>query len=450
MSACVYVVHCIDTEGPLYESLDATFERLNHALGLQLKPDRETLRKIQAGDLDLGAKTKSARVMVEPALLACMEDWGQLDEMLEDLLSAPYRARFSDSTNAGWVFSWFILDHVGYLVNPRRRDIGYHNIFDHYRRKLEETSSHQDEIHWHFHPMSHTREAHVCATSYLNSPQLLEGLARRIIDRQWFPVAFRAGFHTERPDSHWFLEQWIPLDYSNQGMPEAELEREQQDISGGRFGDWRRAPSNWTAYHPSHDDYQIPGECNRVIFRCLNVGTRLRLLTQYEVDRAFQMAQSGTPAVLAFCNHDWRDMRRDVQQVHSLLNNAAGRFAGVEWKSVGARQAARSVLGWNSEAVIHISHTLEVWENGGRLTIDTDCPTFGPQPFLAIKTWDQRYLTDNFDVQVPRRRWTYTFDRETVRLPAIELIGIAVTAGNASCAVLVIDSKGVIRSAQHY
>ena len=26
----VYVVHCIDTEGPLYESIEATFKRVNN------------------------------------------------------------------------------------------------------------------------------------------------------------------------------------------------------------------------------------------------------------------------------------------------------------------------------------------------------------------------------------------------------------------------------------
>ena len=37
----------------------------------------------------------------------------------------------------------------------------------------------------------------------------------RIIDNKWFPVANRAGFHIERPDSHYFLEQYIPFDLSN-------------------------------------------------------------------------------------------------------------------------------------------------------------------------------------------------------------------------------------------
>lgn len=34
----------------------------------------------------------------------------------------------------------------------------------------------------------------------------------------WFPLVNRAGMHNERPDSNWFLEQWIPFDASNQSI----------------------------------------------------------------------------------------------------------------------------------------------------------------------------------------------------------------------------------------
>ena len=37
---------------------------------------------------------------------------------------------YKDSFGNGWVFNWHCLDHVGYINNPRRRDMGYHNIFD--------------------------------------------------------------------------------------------------------------------------------------------------------------------------------------------------------------------------------------------------------------------------------------------------------------------------------
>ena len=37
----------------------------------------------------------------------------------------------------------------------------------------------------------------------------------KIIERDFFPSCFRAGFQAERPDSNLFLEQWIPFDITN-------------------------------------------------------------------------------------------------------------------------------------------------------------------------------------------------------------------------------------------
>ena len=85
--------------------------------------------------------------------------------------------------------------------------------------------------------MSTYNEAHKCASSYVNSPELYQIITRRIIERNWFPVVNRAGFHCERPDSHLFLEQWIPFDLSNlstEDYSELEnsviLEMEEQEI----------------------------------------------------------------------------------------------------------------------------------------------------------------------------------------------------------------------------
>ena len=60
----------------------------------------------------------------------------------------------------GWFINWFCLDHVGYDYNPRRRDMGYHNIHDRYIELLDKYGKYKDDIQWHFHPMSHYKEAH--------------------------------------------------------------------------------------------------------------------------------------------------------------------------------------------------------------------------------------------------------------------------------------------------
>ena len=72
--------------------------------------------------------------------------------MLDRIMDNRFRQKMPDSQGNGWVYNWHCLDLVGYDYNPRRRDLGYHNIFDHYRRRLKETPDTRDAIHFHFHP----------------------------------------------------------------------------------------------------------------------------------------------------------------------------------------------------------------------------------------------------------------------------------------------------------
>ena len=430
MTAPLYVVHCIDTEGPLHESLTATFERLKTIAGVSLEPTRENLRRLRRKEIDLGGKEEMVALVVSEPLLAYNDTWDKIDDMLRIIMSPAYRQRYADSRGNGWIFSWFLLDHVGYDTNPRRRDIGYHNIFDHYLDIIRDTESYQDDVQFHFHPMSTYREANVCATSYLRSPHLLETLARRIIDRQWFPSCFRPGFHAERPDAHWFLEQWIPFDFANQAT--ASDVPLQQDVAAGRLGDWRRAPSDWSHYHPDHDDYQVPGRCRRTIFRCLNVGTRFKLLDQDEVDRAFARADSGLSTVLAFTNHDFRDMRPDIETTHAMLQESSARFPHVRWQHARAVDAARATLGLRPDPDFQLKATFANSEGILRLDISATSNTFGPQPFLAIKTRDKRYLSDNLEIHEPHKRWSYTFDSDTVPPEAVDCIGVAANDPNGT------------------
>jgi len=444
----LHIVHCVDTEGPLYESLTATFERLEQAFGISLPPSREILSRIQKGTYPLEGHEEAAMQMFAPHLLSLNDDWRKIDDMLLEMRSPEFRKEYCDSFGKGWKFNWFVMDHVGFDTNPRRRDIGYHNIFDHYQSMIRDEPTGGDEINWHFHPMSTHREAQICATSYLNSPHLMESLVRRVIDKNWFPTSFRAGFHTERPDSHWFLEQWIPFDFSNQATSFHNTVTPKQDLPG-RFGDWRRAPNDWSHYHPSHDDYQNPGHCRRLIFRCLNVGTRIRILTQDEVNSAFARAANGKETVLAFCNHDFRDMRADVKHVHQLLLNASRQYPEVTWQHSGAKESAQSVLPVEAQST-HFQLDVQLEDSKSLLTVKSNQKSFGPQPFLAIKTHDKRYITDNFDVQQPRYEWSYTFDRHSIKLQSVEAVGVAFTTPHGKCKVVTISPSGEVNKDSYY
>jgi hypothetical protein len=425
----VYIVHCIDTEGPLHESIDATFERLRDIFHLELEPSADLLHRLQAGEVNLGGLEAAVQKVVDPHLLAYNDTWDKVDAMLAEIMSEPFRAQMRDSAGNGWVYNWFCVDHVDYDVNPRRRDMGYHNVFDHYRASVRSTGSHQDGIHFHYHPHSFRREAHRCATHWwASSNSLHQILSRRVIDHLWFPAAHRPGFHVIRPDSHWFLEQYIPFDFSNQAI--ATSATDQAQMLGGRFGDWRRAPITWEPYHPSADDYQIPGDCRRWIARCLNVGTRYRLLGERDVRLAFEEASAGKPVILAITNHDFRDMAPDVDSTRELVQRVAADYPDTPFLFSEAVAAMRSALNLAPLEPCELELTMRrVDDSTHVLNVESKIATFGPQPWLALKTAEGTYHFDNFDIEMPFHRWQYVFDEETFPLSALNAIGVA--ANNA-------------------
>lgn len=441
--ADVYVVHCIDTEGPLHESLEATFGRIKDVCGIELNPSIETLHDIQDGKLELNGYEKMLSMAFSKRLLDYNDDWSSLYRMLDNMTSKRYRMQYQDSYGGGWNYTWFILDFADFLMNPRGKTFGYHAILDKYLEYYRLHNIQEDEFQWHAHPMSAYKEANRCGTSYLNSPHILQSLARRLIDRGMFPDCFRAGFHTERADSHWFLEQYIPYDFSNQAIDSTADDDLQKDLSGGRFGDWRRADASWAPYHPSHDDYQKAGSCNRVIFRCLNAGTRLRLITQDEVNKAFQRADEGEDTVLAFCDHDFRNMTYDVEEVYTYLQEASAKYPKVKWINSTASKAAKKVLK-EPCSLAELTVTIEKEELFTCLRIKANIESFGSQPFFALKKRSGEYVVENLDIQVPNRQWTFIFDDDSIKPDDIELIGIAFNSRKGSGCLSVTDMQNKV------
>lgn len=90
MKPIVYIVHHVDTEGPLFEDIKETFKRLEDILNIKfsVKPSQinlEKLRKGEIGDLpnDL---TEKIRIITNPHLLGYKKSWAEVDEMLYRIL----------------------------------------------------------------------------------------------------------------------------------------------------------------------------------------------------------------------------------------------------------------------------------------------------------------------------------------------------------------------------
>jgi hypothetical protein len=427
----VFIVHAIDTEGPLHEPLKASFERLEELFQIgDLPRTHEILVRLQNQEIDLGGKEVEVARLLRGHRINYMNSWPKVEAMLDRVMNHDFRMRQPDSFGGGWVYNWFCLDHVEFKSNPRRRTMGYHAIHDHYAERVSQDRRCTDEIQWHFHPMSFYREAHRCATSYINSPHLYETLARRVIERNFFPAVFRAGFQAERPDSNLFLEQWIPFDISNTATDPSRAWTDSVDLRKGRSGDWRRAPCDWTPYHPDHDNYQLRGNCRRWIGRSLNLLNRFANLDEMEVEKAFAQAAEGRPTIMGVCSHDFRDLQPEVEYVRDLIERVRGKYPSVRFKYSRASTAFQDALSLPVEAEppleLSVNLEREPVDDVPNLTVSVERGrTFGPQPFLAIETKGKRFLHDNLDFDVEDGRWFYAFHEDTLPISDVSRLGIA-------------------------
>lgn len=423
MNPTVYIVHHVDTEGPLYEDVKETFKRLEEILKIHLpcKPTQANLDLLRKGKID-GIEeniTKQIRVIADPHLLDYKKSWAEVDEMLYRILPSDFRKKFQDSFGHGWVFNWHVMDHVGFTVNPRHRDMGYLNIFDHYESILDETGAISvDEINWHFHPVPFDKKANTCATSYENCYDILHQiLSRRLIEKLWFPMVNRAGMHTERPDSNWFLEQWIPFDASNQSIDDDDY------IPNGRFGDWSGAPKDWSIYQPDIYDWRKVGSCNRYIARCLNMNTRFRNLSKTELKKSFDLARNSQKNVyVGVTNHDFRELSTEIADFYTMLKCVSEEYPDVNFAFSRSTEAFKDVIGLPRNRMLNFDAVIE--SNVMKVSFSQGEP-FGPQPYLAIKTRNGEYRHDNFDFGDFKRDYYYTFDYNTTNLEDVERLVIA-------------------------
>ena len=132
----VYIVHAVDTEGPLYESLSAKFKRIKDLYGIDIKKRNYTeFKKLLKKKIIHNNKKINISDIFSSHLNKYNENWSQLNEMIDEMMTDQFRNKYKDSFNDCYKFTWHCLDHVGFINNPRKRTLGFHKIYDFYKKK---------------------------------------------------------------------------------------------------------------------------------------------------------------------------------------------------------------------------------------------------------------------------------------------------------------------------
>lgn len=421
MTATVYVVHAVDVEGPMTETIDATFSRMyDDGLPRDFRPDAQTLKNIQSKNIDnldddlldiLSAKYSEH-------LATYMNNWSEINHNIRKATSSRFRSFYKDDFQKPYLYSWFIYDHHDdFKLNPRMHEVGDSLIFDHYLNHILHTDScKNDGIYFHYHQSAISGNALESATSWTTSTAYDRLIAKRIIDYGSYTDCFRAGLHIERNDlSHW-LEMYIPFDLSC---------RSGFDYYSGSDFDWRNSPTSWRGWHPDWYDYRKAGTMKRHMFRCTDLYTYLHKLTTEEVEEAFTEALSTGSSLLVYYNHDYRDMSFEVEHAYSVLKSTSRQYPDVKFKYLTASLAASELHKLKRQQNKSIS--IELID--GKFWFKTNYEIFGPQPFLAVKQHNQ-YYRDNCTKE-DSNLWCFA----PPDLSTVESIGVAACSPNGGYAI---------------
>jgi hypothetical protein len=424
------IVHLVDTEGPFSEPIEETFKQLNDIFHIDVEPTEENLQRIQSGIGIPDDIKEEVMLRFSKHRLGYNKTWSDIENMCITLFSKEWRNTISGNSPTPYTISWNCLDQIGFHDNPRRRQLGPNLIYQFYNDQINSSGIYWDRLYWHYHPMSFNKALNKTGTSLNHYPHHYASLCHRVLDCHSFPAVFRPGYHIERTDLNVFLEQWIPFDYANQNA------LDQRKDENYRFQDWRKAPTEWSVYHPDFSDPRRPGNLKRAVARCLNIGTDFAKLTKDEIHKAFQRCSEGKPTILAYCNHDHRDMIAEIEEVTSLIHDVSTHYESqVQYQYCNAVDAMRMYFDFPNEEPVEFSFTF----NDGRLDIKCSKPIFGAQPFLTFRTFDNTLYHDNFCFGEDELSFFYQFDTHSMPIQMIQEIGVATNDLYGSSSVLIID-----------
>ena len=266
----VLVVHCVDTEGPIGGDV-------------RRNPD---------GTPEF------------------MDSWIDIKDSLREITNNRFRVESCDSFGNPYMLNWFIMDFTGFKTNPKNRVQKYHDTYD----NIKSINTKIDSFHWHYHQPPASGAGDKWSESWKNSDEHYNILGRRILDREDFPEAFRAGGTIEdNICSHW-LEDNLMIDYSNRVSHKSYKTKNIFDFN------WHGAPDDWGYYHPSKDTFLEKGDMRRYIARSVDLKSRFHLLEEWEVLQAFEKSKKeNKPVILSYFSHDHRDMRAETNYAIDII-----------------------------------------------------------------------------------------------------------------------------------
>ncbi len=309
------------------------------------------------------------------------------------VMNAAFRSPLRDSEGVPLQLTWWM--HSGNVFRfadncdvPLANTIALHLMKAHHGNAVAQLG---DELSLHYHTWDWTDE-NGDGIYYWNQARSFAQcredfdvtLCQYLLEEQVFPVSFRSGWHYM--DNLWqnHLDNLLPFSMHNDYPAKRDDTVEPTD----NIYDWSLASAEFVPFHPSPDNYQLPGTC-----KGWNLRSRyMKSMSQALMDQTFQKAGAGTDQVVCLWSHlPETDFPEQIQRIHALAVAAAQKYPAVKFHYKTAIAAMQAWLKTEDRD----APLLQVTELPGGDTpvyvIHSNEPIFQKQPFVALKDIYERY-----------------------------------------------------------
>jgi len=248
-------------------------------------------------------------------------------------------------------------------------------------------------------------------------------LAQILLEEHRFPVSFRSGWHAM--DNGWqaYLDTLLP--YSLHDDYPAVRSDTTEPIDN--VYDWSKSSSKFVPFHPSLQNYQLPGNCK---------GWNVRSIYMSQCDSVFMEtvfseAAKGIDQVVCMWAHlPETDFLDNITKVNTSAHKVAPRYPGIPFRYCTAVEAMQKWRGGSDTTAPLL--TLTEFTDGERIgwNIASDEPIFQPAPFVALEDRNEQY----FVLPCTRVNTTTWKTSQTFVKNSIAAVGAALTdtMGNQS------------------
>ena len=341
---------------------------------------------------------------IDPAVLEQIPEFGNFayNDKVAQTMEPSWRGCHTDSFGDSLKLTWFVMSHELFCHAP---DGSCTMVLDTLLKFHYAIEQFGDQLAWHYHHadwtdpnedgVSHWNQLLTFdRTTYTNGVDV--GIAERmlnrlLIDRGFFPAAFRTGWTWENDAFSRWVEDIIPFDFSA-NPPHKNTPKKREPLRNQY--DWSRAPKEFRGYHPDAKNYQIPGKMRRWIFRTNDDNKAVGW------QKIFQLARLGKNQLAAITCHSYDNIALLLDtMLPNFMHQAL--LAEVMVKFVTASAAAAAITGKASLP----APPLRIDRAGDTLFIISDTLNYQPAPYCAIKTSEGIY----------RRAFAHSLGRKTGR-----------------------------------